>query len=162
GAHRRRARDRHPGARPPHRPGPQPHGAHRGRGAPGAAGRPLRPGRREPRAHRPPPPPRGPSPDRRARRRPPGGPDARRHAAGPPLVAWNVWLPEGTLADARAIAARLREAGGGPAGLRALGLYMPERGEAQVSMNLEDLRTTPQTVVDLVRREAERLGVRAG
>jgi len=82
--------------------------------------------------------------------------------ARPPLVAWNVWLPEGTLADARAIAARLREAGGGPAGLRALGLFMPERGEAQVSMNLEDLRTTPQTVVDLVRREAERLGVEAG
>jgi glutamate formiminotransferase / 5-formyltetrahydrofolate cyclo-ligase len=79
-----------------------------------------------------------------------------------PLIAWNVWLPEGTLPEARTIAARVREAGGGPVGVRALGLYMPEAGAAQVSMNLEDLSTTPAAAVAAVRREAERLGVAVG
>lgn len=80
-----------------------------------------------------------------------------------PLVALNVWLPDGTLEDARAIAARVRESGGGPPGLRALGLYLQEAGAAQVSMNLEDFRRTPPAVaVAAVRREAERLGVVAG
>lgn len=79
-----------------------------------------------------------------------------------PLIAWNVWLPDGTLEEARAIAARVRESGGGPPGLRALGLWLPEAGSAQVSMNLEDRRTPPWLATDLVRREAERLGVEAG
>jgi glutamate formiminotransferase len=79
-----------------------------------------------------------------------------------PLIAWNVWLPDGTLPEARTIAARVREAGGGPAGVRALGLYLPEAGVAQVSMNLEDLRTSPATAVGAVRREADRLGVAVG
>jgi glutamate formiminotransferase len=81
----------------------------------------------------------------------------------PPLIALNVWLPEGSLTDARAIAARVREAGGGPRGLRALGLYLPEAGMAQVSMNLEDHRLTPPAAaIAAVRAEAERLGVEAG
>jgi glutamate formiminotransferase len=80
-----------------------------------------------------------------------------------PLIAWNVWLPDGTLDQARAIAARVREAGGGPPALRALGLWLPRAGAAQVSMNLEDYRRTPPgTAVAAVRREAERLGTRAG
>jgi glutamate formiminotransferase len=81
----------------------------------------------------------------------------------PPLIALNVWLPEGTLTDARAIAARVRETGGGPPGVRALGLYLPEAGMAQVSMNIEDRRAaSPAMVVQAVRTEAERLGVEAG
>jgi glutamate formiminotransferase/glutamate formiminotransferase/formiminotetrahydrofolate cyclodeaminase len=81
----------------------------------------------------------------------------------PPLIALNVWLPEGTLTDARAIAARVRESGGGPPGVRALGLYLPEAGMAQVSMNIEDHRAAPPAaVVQAVRTEAERLGVEAG
>jgi glutamate formiminotransferase len=81
----------------------------------------------------------------------------------PPLIALNVWLPEGTLTEARAIAARVRESGGGPPGLRALGLYLPEAGMAQVSMNLEDHRATPPAVaIAAVRAEAERLGIEAG
>jgi glutamate formiminotransferase len=81
----------------------------------------------------------------------------------PPLIALNVWLPEGTLTDARAIAARVRETGGGPPGVRALGLYQPEAGMAQVSMNIEDRRAAPPAVVvQAVRTEAERLGVEAG
>lgn len=81
----------------------------------------------------------------------------------PPLIAWNVELPDASLAEARAIADRVRESGGGYPGLRALGLYLPERGIAQVSMNLEDYRvTSPARAVAAVRREAERLGVRVG
>jgi glutamate formiminotransferase len=80
-----------------------------------------------------------------------------------PLIAWNVWLPGGTLDEARAIAARVREAGGGPPGLRALGLCLSDAGVAQVSMNLEDFRRTPPAVaLAAVRREAERLGVEVG
>lgn len=80
-----------------------------------------------------------------------------------PLIALNVWFPDATLTEVRAIAARVRESGGGPPGLRALGLYLPAAGCAQVSMNLEDhWRTPPAVAVRAVHREAERLGVRAG
>jgi glutamate formiminotransferase len=77
-------------------------------------------------------------------------------AARPPLVAFNVELaPPATLADARAIAARIRE--GGPEGLpgvRALGLELVEQGGiAQVSTNVEDHRAVPlaQLVVAVAR-----------
>ncbi len=81
----------------------------------------------------------------------------------PPLIALNVWLPEGTLTEARAIAARVREAGGGPPGVRALGLYLPEAGMAQVSMNIEDHRAAPPAlVIAAVRSAAEALGVESG
>ena len=101
-------------------------------------------------------------------------PDAGPHRAHPsagvvlvgvraPLIALNVWLPEGTLTDARAIAARVREAGGGLPGVRAMGLYLPEAGMAQVSMNIEDRRAAPPAaVIRAVRAEAERLGITAG
>jgi glutamate formiminotransferase/glutamate formiminotransferase/formiminotetrahydrofolate cyclodeaminase len=81
----------------------------------------------------------------------------------PPLIALNVWLPDGTLTDARAIAARVREAGGGPPGVRALGLYLPEAGMAQVSMNIEDHRAAPPAVaIAAVRSAADALGVESG
>ncbi len=81
----------------------------------------------------------------------------------PPLIALNVWLPDGTLTDARAIAARVREAGGGPPGVRALGLYLPEAGMAQVSMNIEDHRAAPPAlVIGAVRAAAEAVGVESG
>ena len=84
-------------------------------------------------------------------------------AARPPLVAWNVWLPDASLTEAKVIAARVRESGGGLPGVRALGLYLPEAGAAQVSMNLEDYRLTPpRAAVEAVRAEAARLGVTAG
>jgi len=62
-------------------------------------------------------------------------------AARPPLVAFNIELaPPASLADAKAIAAELREGGeAGLPGLRAIGLELPARGGvAQVSMNIED------------------------
>ncbi len=81
----------------------------------------------------------------------------------PPLIAWNVALPDASLAEARAIADRVRESSGGLPGVRALGLYLPDQGIAQVSMNLEDSRRTPPWVVmQAVRREADRLGVELG
>lgn len=80
-----------------------------------------------------------------------------------PLIALNVWLPDGTLTEARAIAARVREAGGGLPGVRAMGVYLPEAGMAQVSMNIEDRRAAPPAaVIRAVRAEAERLGIAAG
>jgi glutamate formiminotransferase len=77
--------------------------------------------------------------------------------ARPPLVAFNVELaPPATIEDARAIAAAIRE--GGPSeipGLRALGLWLGERGVAQVSMNVEDHRAAPlSTIVAAIRRHA--------
>jgi glutamate formiminotransferase len=83
--------------------------------------------------------------------------------ARPPLIAWNVWLDEGSLADARALAALIRESDGGLPGVRALGLYLPGAAANQVSMNLEDYRRCPpRLAMDTLRREAERLGVRLG
>jgi glutamate formiminotransferase len=44
---------------------------------------------------------------------------------------------------ARSIAAGLREDGGGLPGVRALGLRLPARGRAQVSVNVHDHRAAP-------------------
>lgn len=60
-------------------------------------------------------------------------------SARPPLVAFNVDLAEGeTLEDAKAIAADLRESGGGLPGVRAIGLWLEARDRAQVSCNVQD------------------------
>lgn len=78
-----------------------------------------------------------------------------------PLIAWNMWLADGDVDDARAIAAAVREGapGGGLAGVRALGLMCRRTGLAQVSMNIEDYRRTPLgEVVARVRSEAARRG----
>jgi glutamate formiminotransferase / 5-formyltetrahydrofolate cyclo-ligase len=77
-------------------------------------------------------------------------------AARPPLVAFNVDLASDDLELARRIAAEIREADGGLPGVRAIGLYLPERGRAQVSTNIHDHTVTPlQAVVDAVRARAE-------
>ena len=54
-----------------------------------------------------------------------------------PLIAFNVNL-RGELDAARAVAAVIRETGGGFPGVRALGLDLPRAGVVQVSMNVED------------------------
>jgi glutamate formiminotransferase len=54
-----------------------------------------------------------------------------------PLIAFNVNL-RGTLTAAKAVAAVVRESGGGFPGVRALGLDLPRAGVVQVSMNVED------------------------
>ena len=77
--------------------------------------------------------------------------------ARPPLVAFNLDLDTDDAELARAIAADLREAGGGPAGVRAIGLYLPARGRAQVSLNVHDPQATP--LAELVARVRERAPV---
>jgi glutamate formiminotransferase len=78
--------------------------------------------------------------------------------ARPPLIAFNVNL-RGTLAAARAVAAAVRERGGGLPGVRALGLELPRAGLVQVSMNIEDWQASPPHVVlDAVREHAARHG----
>ena len=54
-----------------------------------------------------------------------------------PLIAFNVNL-RGELQAAKAVAAVVRETGGGFPGVRALGLDLPRAGVVQVSMNVED------------------------
>lgn len=82
-------------------------------------------------------------------------------AARPPLVAFNVELaPPAGRAQARTIAAAIRESGPeGLAGVRAIGLWLEDRGAAQVSTNIEDpVRTGPADVLSAIRRHAEVTG----
>jgi glutamate formiminotransferase len=78
-------------------------------------------------------------------------------AARPPLIAFNAELaaPAG-LADARRIADAIRESGSeGLPGVRAIGLWLPSRGLAQVSMNLESWRLAgPADAVAAIARHA--------
>ncbi len=77
--------------------------------------------------------------------------------ARPPLAAFNVDLDTDDVELARAIAAELREAGGGPQGVRAIGLLLPARGRAQVSFNVHDPVAVP--LAGLVARVRERAPV---
>ena len=75
--------------------------------------------------------------------------------ARPPLIAFNLDLAGDDVTLAREIAAELREAGGGFPGLRAMGLFLADRGRAQVSMNVHDHRAAPLAeVVAAVRARA--------
>jgi glutamate formiminotransferase len=80
--------------------------------------------------------------------------------ARPPLAAFNVELDSGDVELAQAVAAGLREAGGGPPGLRAIGLLL-SNGRAQVSTNVHDPLTVPLAeIVERVRLLAAPLGAR--
>lgn len=80
--------------------------------------------------------------------------------ARPPLAAFNVELEGAGLEATRAIAADLREAGGGLPGVRAIGLLLGD-GRAQVSTNVHDPLGTPlAAVVERVRELAGPLGAR--
>jgi glutamate formiminotransferase len=80
--------------------------------------------------------------------------------ARPPLVAFNVELATHDVEVARAVAAVVRETGGGFPGVRALGLELPRSGRVQVSMNIEDWRASPlHEVVARVEAEAAARGV---
>lgn len=81
--------------------------------------------------------------------------------ARPVLLAWNVFVAGLGLEDARAIAAEIRERGGGFRGLRALGLHLPEQDRIQISMNLEDPdATSPWDVLAAIDRKATQRGGR--
>jgi glutamate formiminotransferase len=77
-----------------------------------------------------------------------------------PLIAFNVNLATDDVEIARAIAAVVREKGGGFPGVRALGLLLPGAGRAQVSMNVEDYEAAAlHEIVDRVESEARARGV---
>ncbi|MDX2076622.1 MAG: glutamate formimidoyltransferase [bacterium] len=74
------------------------------------------------------------------------------------LIAFNAFLNTDDVSIAKAIAATIREAGGGLPYLKALGLFV--NGKAQVSMNVTNFQQTSlYTILDKVRYEAERHGV---
>jgi glutamate formiminotransferase len=80
--------------------------------------------------------------------------------ARPPLAAFNVELDSGDVEVARAVAAGLRESGGGLPGVRAIGLALGS-GRGQVSTNVHDPLVTPLAlVVERVRELAAPLGAR--
>jgi len=80
--------------------------------------------------------------------------------ARPPLGAFNVELEGDDLDLARAVAAGLRESGGGLPGVRAIGLPL-SGGRVQVSTNVHDPVAVPlETVVERVRALAAPLGSR--
>ena len=99
--------------------------------------------------------------------RPDRGPDLPHRTAGatlvtarPPLAAFNVELDSGDLELAGAVAAGLRESGGGLPGVRAIGLPLSS-GRVQVSTNVHDPAAVPLAVViERVRELAAPLGAR--
>jgi glutamate formiminotransferase / 5-formyltetrahydrofolate cyclo-ligase len=99
--------------------------------------------------------------------RPDFGPDLPHRTAGatlvtarPPLAAFNVELDSSDVEVARSVAAGLRQAGGGPPGVRAIGLLL-SNGRAQVSTNIHDPLAVPLgEVVERVRELAAPLGAR--
>jgi glutamate formiminotransferase len=73
------------------------------------------------------------------------------------LIAYNIYLQNGDLHMARAIARSLRESGGGMPGVKAMGVLVD--GRAQVSINVTDFRATPvQSVHAAVAKLAQQAG----
>ena len=78
-----------------------------------------------------------------------------------PLIAFNVDLDTNRVDIARDIARAVRESSGGLPSVKALGLWLPHRRLAQVSMNLTNYEQTPINVAfDAVVHEAGARGVR--
>jgi glutamate formiminotransferase len=78
-----------------------------------------------------------------------------------PLIAFNVDLADADLVVAQAIAAVVRERGGGFPGVRALGLDLPRAGRVQVSMNVEDWEAAAlHEIVARIDHEANKRGAR--
>lgn len=77
-----------------------------------------------------------------------------------PLVAFNVNLGTNKKEIADEIARNVRERNGGFKNVKGMGVALEERGEVQVSMNLENYQATPIfRVLETIRREAARYGV---
>ena len=80
-----------------------------------------------------------------------------------PLIAFNVNLNSENLGIAKHIARRIRFSSGGFRYVKAMGVLLKDRNQAQVSMNLTDFEhTSMELVLETVRREAERYGVTIG
>jgi glutamate formiminotransferase len=77
------------------------------------------------------------------------------------LIAYNADLETDDVEIARSIARRIRESSGGFRGVKSIGLFLPSRDCAQVSMNLTDFAAIPfDEVFEAVEDEAARLGTR--
>jgi glutamate formiminotransferase len=73
------------------------------------------------------------------------------------LIAYNVVLETADIEIAKAIARKVRESSGGFRFVKAMGVYLPSRQRAQVSMNLTNFAETPldlvyQTIVEVSAR----------
>jgi len=103
-----------------------------------------------------------------------GNPDRRPDAGGPAphptagataigarklLLAYNINLDTADVEIAKAIARRIRASSGGLAHVKAIGVHLDSRSQAQVSLNITDYESTLLPVVfEAVRSEAARLG----
>ena len=77
-----------------------------------------------------------------------------------PLIAYNINLNTPEVTIAKEIAKRIRFSSGGFPGVKAMGVLLKDRNQAQVSMNLTDYEQTPiEAVFEAVRREAGSRGV---
>jgi glutamate formiminotransferase len=80
--------------------------------------------------------------------------------ARPPLIAYNIDLESPDEKLAKRIAKKIRERDGGLPAIKALGLFIADRGCAQVSINVCDFtRTSLDTVFAAVKRDADAAGV---
>ncbi|MBS4030133.1 MAG: glutamate formimidoyltransferase [Clostridiales bacterium] len=78
-----------------------------------------------------------------------------------PLVAYNVNFDISDVKIARKIANAVREKTGGLKNVRAIGLFLQDRNQVQVSMNLVNCEETPiYRVVELIKAEAARYGAK--
>jgi glutamate formiminotransferase len=76
------------------------------------------------------------------------------------LIAFNINLTTSDVQIAGRIARKIRASSGGLPEVKALGLYLESRGQAQVSTNLINFEVTPLcAIVEAVRAEAQRCGV---
>jgi glutamate formiminotransferase len=76
------------------------------------------------------------------------------------LIAYNINLATADVEVARRIAQAIRHSSGGLRYVKAMGLLLEDRRQAQVSINMTDFRRTPlHRVFEMVRSEAERHGV---
>ncbi len=76
-----------------------------------------------------------------------------------PLVAFNLELEEGDVDVATALAECLRESSGGLPSVNAIGLHLPSRKRAQVSINVAQSELVPlYKVVEAAEREARKRG----
>ena len=76
------------------------------------------------------------------------------------LIAWNVNLNTDNLEIAKAIAKKVRFSSGGFPCVKAMGIYLADKGQAQVSMNLTDFtQTSMHQVFDCIREETASRGV---
>jgi glutamate formiminotransferase len=76
------------------------------------------------------------------------------------LIAYNINLASPRLDVAKAIAKKIRESNGGLPNVKAMGVMLHSRQQAQVSMNLTDFEVSPpHRVYALVEKEARAYGI---